>query len=285
MPPSPYERGEFRYSSKGGDPGGMFGAFGGTTAPQANDYIRAAEETARSNQLGANANSSNIFGAGVTHGIGPDGRPIVSQSMGGPMGAGAQGIMGMFGSAYGGGNPFNFTGPGIMGGEQARDQAISGAYNQATSRLDPQWQQREEQQRTQLLNQGLDPQSEAYKNSMGQLGQQRNDAYSSAMNNAIGQGTAAGDSMFRNSLMGSNAEYDRQRQQYQDPMQMAQALGSFTGQPGFNATAGTDYSSAALNQDQARFRDWDSFNKNQGSFWGGFTDLATAPLQWLAGRK
>lgn len=87
-----------------------------------------------------------------------------------------------------------------LSGDAARDQAINSAYGQATSRLDPQWAKREEAQRTQLLNQGLDPSSEAYKSAMADTGQQRNDAYTSAMNSAIGQGTQAGNDVFRNDL-------------------------------------------------------------------------------------
>lgn len=101
------------------------------------------------------------------------------------------------------GGPIDWGGIGQMGstGEEARDQAITGAYNQATSRLDPQWARREEGMNTRLLNQGLDPSSEAYKNSMFDLGQQRNDAYSSAMNGAIAQGTQAGGQMFQQGMM------------------------------------------------------------------------------------
>jgi hypothetical protein len=81
-------------------------------------------------------------------------------------------------------------------GDAARQQAIDAAYGQASSRLDPQWGQREDALRTQLANQGLDIGSEAYQGAMGELGRQRNDAYTSAMNAAIGQGTAAGQAIF-----------------------------------------------------------------------------------------
>ena len=107
-------------------------------------------------------------------------------------------------------------------GDSARNQAIEAAYGQATSRLDPRWQQREEAQRTQLLNQGLDPTSEASRSAMQELGFQRNDAYTSAMNGAIQQGTAAGDSAFRNNMTARN-----------QPMQDLQGLYGFLGQPSF----------------------------------------------------
>lgn len=92
----------------------------------------------------------------------------------------------------------------VADGNAARDQAIDSAYKQSTSRLDPQWDRRMEAQRTQLLNQGLDPTSEAGKNAMQDANFARNDAYSSAMNGAISQGTAAGNSVFQNNLAAYN---------------------------------------------------------------------------------
>jgi hypothetical protein len=93
---------------------------------------------------------------------------------------------------------------GLGTGDTARQQAIDAAYGQSTSRLDPQWDKRQEAQRTQLLNQGLDPSSEAYKSAMQDFGLQRNDAYSSAMNNAISQGTQAGHTAFQDNLTAYN---------------------------------------------------------------------------------
>lgn len=59
-------------------------------------------------------------------------------------------------------------------------QAGDAMYQQATSRLDPQWQQREEQQSAQLASQGLDPTSQAAQSANRNLGMQRNDAYNQA---------------------------------------------------------------------------------------------------------
>lgn len=99
----------------------------------------------------------------------------------------------------------DLLGQGPVTGDAARQQAIDASYNQATSRLDPQWDKRQEALRTQLLNQGLDPTSEASRGAMSDFGMQRNDAYGSAMNNAVLQGQAAGDSIFRNGLASQNA--------------------------------------------------------------------------------
>lgn len=62
------------------------------------------------------------------------------------------------------------------------------AYNYATSRLDPQFAQREQAERARLANQGLEPGGEAYGAEMRAFGQDRNDAYAGARNEAFDQG-------------------------------------------------------------------------------------------------
>ncbi len=60
-------------------------------------------------------------------------------------------------------------------------QAIADkAYGQMTQRLDPQWKQNEEMQKTQLANQGLTAGGEAYDNAMRNFNNSKNDAYSQA---------------------------------------------------------------------------------------------------------
>lgn len=125
-------------------------------------------------------------------------------------------------------------------GQEARDQAITAAYGQATSRLDPRFQQREDQLRTQLANQGLDPTSEAAQTELGNLGRERNDAYTSAMNGAIGQGTAAGSALFNQGVVGQMLPYQQlgalqgmQTQNYQNALQ-----GASMEQAGKNSTLG-----------------------------------------------
>jgi len=54
------------------------------------------------------------------------------------------------------------------------------SYEAQTSRLDPQWNQREDQTRTRLANQGLMSGGEAYGNEMRDFNAARNDAYQQA---------------------------------------------------------------------------------------------------------
>lgn len=55
------------------------------------------------------------------------------------------------------------------------------AQGAVTSRLDPMWNQREQQMNTQLVNQGLRPGTEAYSNAMRDFNVGRNDAYQQAI--------------------------------------------------------------------------------------------------------
>ena len=68
---------------------------------------------------------------------------------------------------------------------------IDAAYQQSASRLDPQFAQADRQFQQQMVNQGLSPGTEAYDNARANFDRNRNDAYSSARNNAMGQGLAA----------------------------------------------------------------------------------------------
>ena len=59
------------------------------------------------------------------------------------------------------------------------------AYQAQTSRLDPQWQEREGMERARLANQGLMQGGEAYANAMREFNESRNDAYQQARVAAI----------------------------------------------------------------------------------------------------
>lgn len=151
--------------------------------------------------------------------------------------------------------PMDWSRFGTVGnGDQARQQAVDASYNQSTSRLDPQWDRRMEQNRTQLLNQGLDPGSEAAKNSMQDLSFARNDAYGSAMNNAQMMGQQAGDSVFRNNLAAQQNSISNALRERGMPMQEMQQLMQLTGQPGYsqdNTTLPAAMGSAQLEQSAA----------------------------------
>ncbi len=96
----------------------------------------------------------------------------------------AGGIIGAAGGMLG--NQPNWGGiPGLNGDAQAYgDRAANSMYAQSASRLDPMWDKRMDQNNTRLLNMGLDINGEAARGATSDLNMARNDAYSSAMNNA-----------------------------------------------------------------------------------------------------
>lgn len=202
-------------------------------APDAPDYKGAAEATAQSgrvNQISPWASSmwsSGAPGAGGAGGAG-GGRDTQTMSLNGPLGDANNAMGQQFASAWG--SPLD-------NGAQARQHAEDAIYAREASRLDPMWSQRESQYGLQLGNQGLDSGSEAYKNAMDNFGRQRNDAYSSAMRDAI---------------MGGGQEASRQQQMdlmsRMAPLEGMSGLRNLSGMPG--APQGANYLGAAGMQGQ-----------------------------------
>lgn len=83
----------------------------------------------------------------------------------------------------------DFSGASAIGDPtRLRQQAEDAVYGSATSRLDPQFAQREEAIESQLRNQGLRPGDEAYDTAMENFGRDRTDAYQQANFAAINAG-------------------------------------------------------------------------------------------------
>lgn len=259
----------------------------GKQAPQAPDFTGAAEQTSRASQdsinqqTAANRPTQNTPWASTNWQQGPDGQWTQTTNFSGPLAGASSAVQQQLAASLG--TPLDFSGlPQVGSGEDARNQAIESAYSQATSRLDPQWQQRESAERTRLLNQGLSEGSEAFRNAMSDFSRQRNDAYGSAMNSAIGQGTAAGQALFgQNMAARQNALSEMLRARGQ-PMAEAQALQGFLAMPGFTnsgAYSPTDYLGAAMGQHNAAMQGWQAQNQaNADIFTGGMRLASTLPF-------
>jgi hypothetical protein len=102
---------------------------------------------------------------------------------------------------------------GLGSGADTRNAAEQAIYERATSRLDPQWAQREEGLRTQLYNQGLREGDEAYDRAMETMGNQRTDAYQTAMNEAIMGGGAEASREFGMDLASRQQQVGEQQAQ------------------------------------------------------------------------
>jgi hypothetical protein len=77
-----------------------------------------------------------------------------------------------------------------------RNRAEDAMYARRASRLDPQFQGRQEALEVKLNNQGLRPGDQAYDSAMQNLGMERTDAYNAAQNEAIMSGGAEASRMF-----------------------------------------------------------------------------------------
>ena len=75
--------------------------------------------------------------------------------------------------------------------EDYRKQIQDALYGQMTSRLDPRFQQQESDLTSRLAAQGITQGSQAYDREFSNFGRDRNDAYQSALNNAITGGEQA----------------------------------------------------------------------------------------------
>jgi hypothetical protein len=94
------------------------------------------------------------------------------------------------------GTPMDWSGlPEVGSGAGARDRAETNLYDRAASRLDPQWEQREEQTMARLVAQGLRPGDPAYDQAIENQSRERTDAYDRATSSSI---------------MGGGVEADRQ---------------------------------------------------------------------------
>lgn len=246
----------------------------GAKAPDPINFRGIGEQQAQQTQNAGMATIANPFASSSVT-MGPDGKPLQQTTFNGAMSGLPEALQSQAGQLA---QPMDWGQFGAVGnGDQARDQAINAAYGQATSRLDPQWDRRMEAQRTQLLNQGFDPTSEGYKSAMGDLGLARNDAYGSAMNSAIGQGTAAGDSVFRNNLaaqQNSISNLLRQREQPLQEMQQLMGLTKFDPNRAFQSqTASNGILGDYLNRQYGQ--DWHKYDVDTGAA----QDMAAGGMQ------
>lgn len=79
-------------------------------------------------------------------------------------------------------------------------QAQQAAYKNATGYLDPQWQQAQQALETQLVNQGVPQNSEAWNKAMESFGRQKQFAYDQAYTGAYGKGLDAQGQLFGQGL-------------------------------------------------------------------------------------
>jgi hypothetical protein len=105
---------------------------------------------------------------------------------------------------------------------EARSRAEDAVYRSATRQLDPQFQQREEQSRTRLINQGLREGSEAWNTEMGNLSRERDAAYGDARDRAIMAGGAEASRSLSDDLSRAGFANQTESQRFAQALQNAQ---------------------------------------------------------------
>ena len=164
----------------------------------------------------------------------------------------------------------------IDNGSAIREKTTQAAYDEAVKRLNPQWEQRDNALRSQLANQGLDPNSAAARNANVAQAGARNDAYTSAMANAISEGNRAGSEAFRDNMAArQQALMNALRQRYLPFEDASQAMGLF-GQQGFNQAGradATQYLPASMAQGENTWRSREYEDQANADAWRGAFDL------------
>lgn len=169
---------------------------------------------------------------------------------------------------------------------QLRKRAEDASYNRATSRLDPRFEEGGQSLEIKLRNQGLSPGDEQYDAQMANFDRNKEDAYSNAQNIAVQQGR--GESAQDFSQQKTSTDYTNQLRQNQIKEEMqkrgfslnemnAIMSGQQVNAPEFQQfnqaqrTPGTDYSGAAMNQNN-----FDQMQHQAGM--GGLMDLANTGI-------
>lgn len=121
----------------------------------------------------------------------------------------------------------------------ARQQTIDAIYNQFSSRLDPRFEQEQRALETKLINQGLQTGTDAFNSALESFGRTKNDAYTSAQNQAVAAGGAEQSRLF--GLQANERERAIQEEAYRRNIplnEIAALLGTGTGvtNPQFSPT-------------------------------------------------
>ena len=140
----------------------------------------------------------------------------------------------------------------VQGGEYQYQQAADSMYNQAKSRLDPQFDSEQKAMEIKLANQGLQAGDAAYDAQINSLNQRKTDAYGSAQNNAYANGMGAAQGMFGmdSSLRDMNTgEADRMANFYNTAAGQQFGMNSSAQQQAFqDRLAAGNFSNAARDQ-------------------------------------
>ena len=178
----------------------------------------------------------------------------------------ASNLLGNVSSSYS--QPFNYN------GDQARQQAQDSIYSRNTQYLDPQFDRQQTQLDTKLINQGIDPQSEAYKNAMLDFNANKNQAYESARNDAISQATGQSSVNLQQALAARNQPLN----EYNSLMSGAQASLPQFSSPPTSSAAPADIAGAINNSYQGQLAGYNANTSQSNSMLGAGASILAAFL-------
>jgi hypothetical protein len=127
-------------------------------------------------------------------------------------------------------------------------QTTDALYKANTQYLDPQFQQSQNALESKLANQGITQGSEAYNNAMREFGMQKQQAYESARNTAVGGGINAAQGMFGMGLQGAQFQNNSLGQQFGQNLSAAQLAQQAQTANNANALAAQQARNSALGQ-------------------------------------
>lgn len=191
--------------------------------------------------------------------------------------------------------PFNYDGlpEAPEASEDARQQTIDALYGQYSSRLDPQFDEDQAALETQLANQGIAVGSDAYNSRLESFGRTRNDAYNSALNQAVASGGAEQSRLF--GLQGAARERGIQEKSYLRNLplnEVATLMGSAPGitMPEFSPMPMTGINPADITgptalQYQGQLNGYNQGVGQQNALMGGLFGLGGSALGGWAGSQ
>jgi hypothetical protein len=126
------------------------------------------------------------------------------------------------------------TGAGFM---QAFQPFADASFNQAKSRLDPQWQQNRKTFEQNMVNRGIMPGNEAYTNASESMGRAETDAYDTARRTSLADALSAQGQGFNQDLARAGFDFQNERADMSDLMGMLGYGQSVTNQNNQTLTA------------------------------------------------
>jgi len=163
-----------------------------------------------------------------------------------------------------------------------RQKVTDALMSQYQSRLDPQWQNEKAAFDAQMFAKGIGQGSEAYTNAYNDFSRSKNDAYTSALNNAVNAGGAEQSRLFGLGQTQRQQAIQEYMQQREAPINETSALlsgtqvqnPSFTNTPQNGAAQAGDIQGNTYNTYQGQLAQYQNQLKNQQSTLGSIFGLA-----------